>query len=463
MVEDVLSSPDRVQGIQGYAGTGKTTTLSVVRAALETQGYAVEGFAPTSRAARQLAEAGLETATLQGFLARGTNREGLEKKHFYFVDESSLASTNQMREFLARLGPQDRVLLIGDTRQHQGVEAGRPFEQLQEAGMRTARLDEIVRQKDPALKAAVESLAKGDVSGAVHSLQAQGRIREISDAGERIRAIARSYVESPERTLIVSPDNASRRELNIAVREELKVNGSLAIEDHKFKVLVQRQEMTGAERRWASGYEISDVVRYVRGSKEAGIDAGAYATVVGTNPAMNLVSVEQASGNVVTYDPRRLTGVSIFREMGHDFSVGDRIQFTAPDKSLGVASRDLAVINSITYDGHISVRLDNGRQIDFHAATHRHFDHGYAVTSHSAQGLTVERVLINADTGVHPNLLNSRFGYVAVSRASQEANIFTDDANRLNQRLGTEVSKSSALPMEQTVAATRDQSAEMCL
>jgi ATP-dependent exoDNAse (exonuclease V) alpha subunit len=76
------------------------------------------------------------------------------RRHFYFVDESSLASTNQMREFLARLGPNDRVLLIGDTRQHQGVEAGRPFEQLQEAGMRTAKLDEIVRQKDPALKSA---------------------------------------------------------------------------------------------------------------------------------------------------------------------------------------------------------------------------------------------------------------------------------------------------------------------
>ena len=180
-------------------------------------------------------------SALQGLLTRGTNRDAAEKKHFYFVDESSLASTNQIREFLSRLGAQDRVLLIGDTRQHQGVEAGRPFEQLQQAGMRTAHLDEIVRQKDPALKSAVESLAKGDVAAALESLNSQGRIREISDAGERIRAIARSYVESPERTLIVSPDNASRRDLNIAVREELKGKGSLAIEDHEFKVLVQRQ------------------------------------------------------------------------------------------------------------------------------------------------------------------------------------------------------------------------------
>ena len=235
VVEDVLSSPDRIQGIQGFAGSGKTTTLSVIRSAAESQGYQVEGFAPTSRAARQLGEAGVEAGTLQGFLARSATPMPPDQKHFYFVDESSLASTNQMREFLSRLAPRDRVLLIGDTRQHQGVEAGRPFEQLQEAGMRTAKLDEIVRQKDPALKSAVEMLATGQVSAALDALQKQGRVREIPDAEERIRAIARSYAESPEKTLIVSPDNASRRELNAAVRQELKANGTVAPEDHSFR------------------------------------------------------------------------------------------------------------------------------------------------------------------------------------------------------------------------------------
>jgi conjugative relaxase-like TrwC/TraI family protein len=450
VVEDVLSSRDRIQGIQGYAGTGKTTTLSVIRAAAESQRYTVKGLAPTSRAARQLGEAGAETGTLQGFLARGTNRETSEKKHFYFVDESSLASTNQMRDLLNRIGSQDRVLLIGDARQHQGVEAGRPFEQLQQAGMRTAHLDEIVRQKDPALKSAVEWLAKGDVSAALGSLHSQGRIQEIPDSGERIRAIARNYVESPERTLIVSPDNSSRRDLNIAVREELKAKGTVAQEDYQFKVLVQRQELTGADRRWASGYDIGDVVRYARGSKAVGIGAGTYGTVVSVNSASNLLSVEQPSGNAVTYDPRRLTGVSVYQEVAHEFSVGDKIQFTAPDKTLGVANRDLAVIDSMKPNGQIFARLDDGRQIEFDAATHRHFDHGYAVTSHSAQGLTAERVLVNADTGVHPDLLNSRFGYVSISRASHEATIFTNDFARLAKQVGLDVSKTSALEIGPT-------------
>ena len=336
-----------------------------------------------------------------------------------------------MREFLSRLGPDDRVLLIGDIRQHQGVEAGRPFEQLQEAGMRTATLDDIVRQKDPALKSAVELLATGQVSAALDALQQQGRVKEIPNAEERVRAIAKSYVESPQNTLIVSPDNASRRELNVAVRQELKATGSLAPEDHTFRVLVQRQDMTGAERSWASHYEINDVVRYTRGSKAIGIEAAAYASVVAINPSANELTVKKANGELATYDPRRLTGVSVYQEIQREFSVGERIQFTAPDKSLGVANRDMATIEAIHPDGRLSVRLDNNRQIEFNPNEHRHLDHGYAVTSHSSQGLTAERVLVHADTSVHPDLLNSRFAYVSISRASHEATLFTDDMAKL--------------------------------
>jgi conjugative relaxase-like TrwC/TraI family protein len=449
VVEDVLSSPDRIQGIQGYAGAGKTTTLSVIRSAAESEGYSVHGFAPTSRAARQLNEAGVEAETLQKFLAQSAERPEQTQRNFYFVDESSLASTNQMREFLSRLGSQDRVLLIGDTRQHQGVEAGRPFEQLQEAGMRTAKLDEIVRQKDPELKSAVEMLAKGQVSAALESLQQQGRVQEIPNAEERIRTIAKAYAESPENTLIVSPDNATRRELNVAVREELKANGSLAPEDRSFRVLAQRSDMTGAERTWASHYEVGDIVRYARGSQTFGIEAGSYGKVVGVDSTANQLSVEKSNGEAANYDPRRLAGVSVYREIDREFSAGDRIQFTAPDKALGVANRDLAVVDSIAPDGHVAAHLESGREISFDPAEHRHFDHGYAVTSHSAQGLTAERVLVNADTGVHPDLLNSRFGYVSVSRASHEATIFTDNVAKLNPQLSADVSKTSALEITQ--------------
>ena len=104
-----------------------------------------------------------------------------------------------MNEFLHRLRDNDRVLLVGDTRQHQAVEAGTPYQQLQEAGIQTARLDEIVRQKDPALKEVVEQLSRGNVRDAMEKLDAQGRVHEIADRDERLKEIAREYASEAGR------------------------------------------------------------------------------------------------------------------------------------------------------------------------------------------------------------------------------------------------------------------------
>jgi ATP-dependent exoDNAse (exonuclease V) alpha subunit len=100
----------------------------------------------------------------------------------------------------------------------------------------------------------------------------------------------------------------------------------------------------------------------------------------------------------------------------------------------------------------LSVRFDNNRQIEFNPNEHRHLDHGYAVTSHSSQGLTAERLLVHGDTSVHPDLLNSRFAYVSISRASLDAKIYTNDTAELGQRLTGEVSKSSAIEFSHSTA-----------
>jgi hypothetical protein len=322
--------------------------------------------------------------------------------------------------------------------------------------MGTAKLDQIVRQKDPALKSAVELLARGRSAAALIELHQQGRVREIPDRQKRIQPVAKLYAASPGNTLIVSPDNASRRELNLAVRQELKAAGMLAAADHSFRVLVQRQDMTGADRAWANHYEIGDIVRYSRGSRHAGIEAGSYATIVRVHPADNLLTVKKEMGEWVAYDPRRLAGVSVYREVVHEFAVGDRIQFTAPDRALGVANRDLAIIQDLSSDNHVVAQLDDGRRIEFDSSEHRHFDHGYAVTSHSSQGLTAERVLIHADTSIHPDLLSSRFGHVAVSRASHEAQIFTGDITRLGQHFAVHNSKTSAIEIIRASRVARE-------
>jgi conjugative relaxase-like TrwC/TraI family protein len=449
-IEQVLSSRDQVQGLQGLAGTGKTSTLEAIRHGAEQSGYAVEGFAPTSRAARQLREAGVPADTLQGFLARGGQQHAVEhpsSKHLYMVDESSLASTKQMRDFLAKINPQDKVLLVGDTRQHQSVDAGKPFEDLQQAGMRTAQLDQIIRQKEPGLLQAVEHFSRNETAAGVALLQQQGRVTEITDPQQRIEAIAKQYAANPTSTIIVSPDNASRLLLNQAVRQELQAAGIVTATEHSFRVLAPRSDMTGVDRAWAAHYDIGDVLYYHRGSKESGLDRHSYARVGASDPKENLLTVQNAGGEPITYNPARLRGVSTYREVELSFAAGDRLQFTAPNKELGVANRDIGIVEAINKD-RLTVRLpDSDKVISFDPKAMPHFDHGYAVTSHSAQGLTTERVLVNIDSNIHPDLINTRLAYVSISRASQDAHIFTNDARGLSEALSRDVTKASAMPL----------------
>jgi ATP-dependent exoDNAse (exonuclease V) alpha subunit len=420
----------------------------VIHEGAEAEGYRVEGFAPTSRAAQKLGEAGIDTSTLQKHLVRGQQPDSGEKR-LYVLDESSLASTRQVHEFVNRLHPNDRVLLVGDRRQHEAVEAGRPFAQLQDAGMKTVRLEEIVRQKDPELKQVVEQLARGEVREAVQNLERQGRVHEIQGHDERIAAIAKEYAQSPENTLVISPDNRSRIEINERIHAELQRSGIVRNEEHCIRTLVPRQDLTGADRTWAERYEVGNVLRYSRSSKETCIGKGAYAQVKSIHVPKNRLTVELQDGTERTYDPRRQQGVSVFREETRSFSVGDRIQFTAPANDLRVANRELGTIKSIEENGRLRLKMDGARAVELDTHKHPHLDHGYAMTSHSSQGQTADRVLIHVDAELGAkDLLNSRMAYVSVSRGRYDAQIYTNNAQTLGQELSRDVSHSPAIQQE---------------
>ena len=337
------------------------------------------------------------------------------------------------------------MLLVGDARQHQSIEAGSPFEQFQRAGMETATLSEIVRQKDQHLKEVVELLAKGEVRQAVEELQAQKRVIEIIDARERLAAIAMDYVRSPASTLIISPANKERVQINTMVHRALQEQGVVSREDHPTTVYVNRQDITGTERTFANSYVPGeDVIRYSRASKVYLVKAGDYGHVVGKNHEQNTITVRLEEGREITYNPERLSGVSVYKESERLFAEGDRIQFRAPAHELKVANGELGTLEKIE-NGRFTVMLDGGRRVDFDARAFPHLDHGYAVTSYSSQGQTVDRVIVNADTRESNLLLNQRMGYVALSRAREDARVYTDSAEELGAALDRQVHKQMAL------------------
>jgi len=222
--------------------------------------------------------------------------------------------------------------------------------------------------------------------------------------------------------------------------------GQVKPEEHSVRVLYARQDITGADRQHAQNYEQGDVIRYSKGSKPLGIEAGEYARVAHTDRESNTVTVTRKSGEELSYDPRRLQGVTVYRETERTFAEGDRVQMTAPYHAEKLSNRELGRVDKIDGEGNLKLKMDSGREVEFNAKQHPHLDYGYAVTSHSSQGQTADRVLIHVDSSqAHGELLNSRMAYVSVSRAQFDVQMYTNDAKTLGQQLSRDVSHPSAI------------------
>jgi hypothetical protein len=372
---------------------------------------------------------------------------GQAKGEVWIIDESSLLATRQVHTLLhqARATQVARVIFVGDQRQHGAIEAGRPIAQLQQAGMETAQLHIIRRQRDPALRKAVALAAAGDTTRAVNLLIAQGRVTELEKAEDRLTAIAQEYVrnvEAGQQVLAVSPANAERTALNTATRTALQERGYVGITQ---PVLVNRS-VTGAERGWARSYAVNDVVRYRTGSKKYGIVPGSYTQVITVDPERNQLTVRTDSGATHTYTPTKLHGVEVYREELREFAVGDRIQFRAPDKGQQIPNGALGTIAALDPESdQVSIALDTGASFSTTLPALRHIEYGYATTSHSSQGAMIDRVLVNVDTEQSVALVNQQQLYVSISRARLDAQVFTNKREELAQAVSRAWPKSTAL------------------
>jgi ATP-dependent exoDNAse (exonuclease V) alpha subunit len=186
------------------------------------------------------------------------------------------------------------------------------------------------------------------------------------------------------------------------------------------------------------------VIRFRRGSVKLGIERGSYATVEASDGRHDRLTIRTTAGAAIEYASQRLRGVEVFRPESRTLSVGDRIQFRTPDRALKVANGEFATIAAID-ERQTRLRMDDGRQISAATPRLRHIDYGYASTSHSSQGATVDRVTVNIDTTRSVKLVNQRQFYVSISRARHDARIYTDDPNALARVVGREQFKPTAL------------------
>ncbi len=281
------------------------------------------------------------------------------------------------------------------------------------------------------MRRVVERLAVGQVKAAVDDLQSQNRIAEIKDDKTRLEAIAKEYARQPDGTLIISPRNSEREKLNRFVHDARRTANQIGKGEHLTRILRNRNELTGAERTFAGAYRQGDIVRFNTNSKIFGVKAGDYARVETVNQTANLLTIKFAkdvgarSGRRMNYDPKRLQGVSVYREAKIKVSEGERVQFRAPASRQHIARGELGTIERIEKDKW-TIALDTNRRVVVSPKENPHLDYGYAVTSHSSQGQTVNRVLVNMDTRESDVLLNQRMAYVAMSRMRADVKIYTD-------------------------------------
>ncbi|MBI3813345.1 MAG: AAA family ATPase, partial [Nitrospinae bacterium] len=198
-VEHILTSKDTVIGVQGDAGVGKTAMLNVVREELQKSGYEVVGLAKTGKAAEELHKgAEIQSQTIDSFLLRGVKDADIDREQgqrVYVIDEASMVGSRKMHEVLTAAEKVNaRVVLVGDTKQLQSIEAGNIFQKLQESGaMKTVEMKEVLRQKTEEYKDIVKAVSEKEIDTAFEKLEAGKKIEEIGDREERINTIVRDY------------------------------------------------------------------------------------------------------------------------------------------------------------------------------------------------------------------------------------------------------------------------------
>ena len=471
-VRHILCSHDRILGVQGYAGTGKTAMLrEVVRLAGAKR---VIGLAPTAVAARALGEeAGIPARTLAWFLARfGDAADGLVGDEalaalreryagtVLVLDEASMVGTVQMQALMriAETLGIGRLALVGDTAQLRAVDAGGPFRLLQRAGMPIAVMDEILRQRTPELKAAVDATVDREPALAVERLGDDVHEVDAGALGETAARIWLGLDEAARReTVLLAPTHELRERINATLREALAEEGVLHGRTLTIERLVSRgmtRAQKGDIRNWVEGDE-AVFLHDIWGGKARAGECFAVAGVEGGR-----VQLEHADGRKLAIRPagRVRYQVEIYETRTIEIRAGDRIRWTRNDNARGLANGDRAEVTEIG-PRKVSFLGEDGRAFALSRKYMqlRHLDHAWSSTVHGAQGITRDNVIAVLDSG-HGALTDQATFYVELTRARDRAVVLTDNREDLMAALedatGEQISALEAVGEDPAVRLT---------
>ena len=439
----VLRTSDRITGLRGLAGSGKTTALRELVAACQEAKIEPLFCAPTAAATDVLRKEGFEAKTLQSLLL---TKPALSARQLVVLDEAGAVGVDDLKR-LFDLGKDCRIILSGDTGQHASVPRGDALRILeQHSDFKSGQLTAIRRQRKAEYRKAVELAAQKRTAEAFAQLERMGAVAEVLADGhhELHDSAAKSYLKAlveNKSALLVAPTWAEIEVVTEKVRAELKSAGRLAGEEKEFQVF-DSFSWTEAQKRDARQYRPGMVIRFHRNNGDFHKD--------------EIVSVMAVENDALKV--QRADGQETLFPLGQGHALCDvgekrKLKVTAGDKLLLQANAlaghkhlvngELVEVKAFQGD---SVLLADGRVIP---ANYRTFTHGYAVTSHAAQGKTVDEVLIVASSRSLPAISQEQF-YVSISRGRERCRIFTDDSDLLRShatRSSARLAAIEALPV----------------
>jgi conjugative relaxase-like TrwC/TraI family protein len=445
----ILGSRDKVTGLKGGAGTGKTRMMQATVAAIENTGKQVYTFAPSAEASHGVLKSeGFSNAETVERLLIDDKMQKKINGQVLWIDEAGLLSVKDMKRLFDVAKEQNaRVILSGDSAQHNAVLRGDALRVLEEnKAMPFATLSQIRRQTNETYRKAVSLISKADSIGkdgqtgleaGLATLDGIGAIIE-TQGDERYKQIAEDYADviaqrkangENKTALVVSPTNAEARHVTDAIRETLRESGKLSTKERDFTALRSRN-LTEAERTDAANYLPGEVVQFHQNAK--GFTRGERVTIKSAGSAG--VTVTRLNGSTALLPFTETKKVQVYRPEKLALAEGDKIRITQNGftnetrrGALGIKGKDRlnngAVYEVEGFNKAGDIKLTNGFVIpkDYGGITH-----GYVVTSHASQGKTVDVSLVALGSESFA-AANREQLYVSLSRGREAVRIYTDD------------------------------------
>lgn len=413
VVAGVCAANDRVQILRGVAGSGKSTTLRSLDAALREQGVTVRYLGAAGKPSAELTKAGLQADTLALFLLRAQD----PPPQIVVVDEAGQIGIRSGAQLLERAKREGfRVLLVGDVRQHSSVDAGDFLRLLEDrAGLEPLELGRIRRQQIEEYKQAISLMAAGEARAGAEALDRLGWVRE--EGSGYVVAAAEKFVERYEAgdALAVAPTRDEALELGQLIRRKLQEKAVLKGPTHR-RVALRSLQWTKAQcaniHAWRPG--MIAVVSKICGPYRSG-------------EALEVEAIESKGLRLTNgrlLDPRKVS-VQAYERAELEIQVGDRLLITRKFTEGCLVTGDVVQVQSIDPDG--TVRTTDGR---WFCKSFLFVEHGCALTTWRSQGLTADAVVVAA------NRLGSKAAYVGCSRGRFSCDVYTPAKESLLDGLG---------------------------